>query len=279
MRPGDFTDYYEILGLASNASLDDVREAWRRAARLYHPDLNPRKTSFRFRRAKEAYDVLVDPARRRDYDRLYRLRKGVFTRSPSRRSSGSVVGTPPGGRTPPSPSSRPSGRTGPGSTRPAGASPSRPRPASDATRAAGPSTPSAGPSTPSSTRRPGAGNSPPNTSTPPTSGSTSAPDSSTRPPHTPGDGSAPGKARPVTGSRASAGSAGVRTRTSFRPATMFREAKGSTLIDQIKDAITQGGASRVAIRHNGKVIWETHVTSSLLDDITHWLVGPLSGLI
>lgn len=60
---------------------------------------------------------------------------------------------------------------------------------------------------------------------------------------------------------------------------MFREAKGSTLIDQIKDAITQGGASRVAIRHNGKVLWETHVTSSLLDDITHWLIGPITGLL
>ena len=71
----------------------------------------------------------------------------------------------------------------------------------------------------------------------------------------------------------------MRSRTSFRPATIFKDVKGASLIDQLKDAITQGGASRVAIYHNNSVVWETHVTSALLDDVARWLIGPLTALI
>ena len=75
------------------------------------------------------------------------------------------------------------------------------------------------------------------------------------------------------------GSAHVRSRTSFRPATIFHEVKGHSLLDQLKDALTQGGASRVTVRHNGTVVWELHLTSAILDDITKWVIGPISGLL
>ncbi|MCA1597334.1 MAG: J domain-containing protein [Chloroflexi bacterium] len=121
MRPSDFVDYYEILGIQVSASPDDVQEAWRRCARLYHPDLNPRKTSFRFQRAKEAYEVLKNPVRRRQYDREYRLRSAILSRAAGpRRRTGGFMGTPPGARTPPGP------RPTPGTASGAGAGPRNP---------------------------------------------------------------------------------------------------------------------------------------------------------
>jgi tetratricopeptide (TPR) repeat protein len=51
------------------------------------------------------------------------------------------------------------------------------------------------------------------------------------------------------------------------------------MIDDLKDAVTAGGASRITIKHNGNVVWETHVTSALLDDLARWLVGPLQALL
>ena len=63
-------DYYAVLGIARNASPDDVRAAYRRAARASHPDLNPGDQTAleRFKQVQLAYDVLIDPARRAEYD-------------------------------------------------------------------------------------------------------------------------------------------------------------------------------------------------------------------
>ena len=64
-------DFYLVLGLSRDASLTDVRRAYRRLARKYHPDLNPgdRVAADHFRRLSEAYETLSDPDRRGRYDR------------------------------------------------------------------------------------------------------------------------------------------------------------------------------------------------------------------
>lgn len=64
-------DYYEILGLAREASSEEIKKSFRRIARETHPDTNPGdpQAENRFREAAEAYEVLSDPDRRRRYDR------------------------------------------------------------------------------------------------------------------------------------------------------------------------------------------------------------------
>lgn len=62
-------EYYRILGVDKYASTEEIKRAYRRLARQYHPDLNPgRNTSTHFIRIKNAYDVLNDPVKRQGYD-------------------------------------------------------------------------------------------------------------------------------------------------------------------------------------------------------------------
>jgi molecular chaperone DnaJ len=63
-------DLYAVLGLARGASIADIKRAYRRLARRYHPDINPgdRAAEALFHRITEAYETLVDPARREQYD-------------------------------------------------------------------------------------------------------------------------------------------------------------------------------------------------------------------
>ncbi len=61
------TDYYEVLGVARDASQDDIKRAYRRLAREHHPDVNP-ATEDRFKQIAAAYEVLCDPDKRRRYD-------------------------------------------------------------------------------------------------------------------------------------------------------------------------------------------------------------------
>ena len=65
-------DYYETLGVPRSASEDDIRKAYRRLARKYHPDLNPgdKAAEDRFKNLQEAYDVLNDDKKRRIYDQF-----------------------------------------------------------------------------------------------------------------------------------------------------------------------------------------------------------------
>ena len=64
-------DPYETLGISPTAAADDIKTAYRKAARLYHPDKNPDPSAAaRFRDIQAAYELLADPARRRDYDLL-----------------------------------------------------------------------------------------------------------------------------------------------------------------------------------------------------------------
>src|SRR5437867_9440865 len=65
-------DYYEILGVKKSASVDDIRKAFRKLARKYHPDVNPgdKKAEEKFKQMSEANDVLSDPKKRKIYDQL-----------------------------------------------------------------------------------------------------------------------------------------------------------------------------------------------------------------
>jgi curved DNA-binding protein len=66
-----FQDYYQIMGLARDASQDDIKRAYRKLARKYHPDVSKEPNAeARFKELGEAYEVLKDPEKRAAYDRL-----------------------------------------------------------------------------------------------------------------------------------------------------------------------------------------------------------------
>lgn len=65
-----FIDYYKILGVDRNIPQDKVREAYRKRAKQFHPDLHPNdpKAKAKFQALNEAYDVISDPEKRKKYD-------------------------------------------------------------------------------------------------------------------------------------------------------------------------------------------------------------------
>jgi DnaJ-class molecular chaperone len=65
-------DYYSILGVARNASEREIKQAYRRLARQYHPDVNPgdKSAEARFKEINEAYEVLSDKEKRQKYDQF-----------------------------------------------------------------------------------------------------------------------------------------------------------------------------------------------------------------
>ena len=67
----EFKDYYKIMGLSENASQDDIKKAYRKLARKYHPDVSKESNAEeKFKEVGEAYEVLKDPQKRAEYDQL-----------------------------------------------------------------------------------------------------------------------------------------------------------------------------------------------------------------
>lgn len=68
----EYRDYYKVLGVNKTATEKEIKQAFRKLARQYHPDMNPgdSKAEERFKEINEAYEVLSDPEKRKKYDRL-----------------------------------------------------------------------------------------------------------------------------------------------------------------------------------------------------------------
>ena len=68
----DKRDYYEVLGVSKGASDDEIKKAFRKTAKKYHPDMHPddKECEEKFKECQEAYAVLSDPEKRRQYDQF-----------------------------------------------------------------------------------------------------------------------------------------------------------------------------------------------------------------
>ncbi len=79
------SDYYDILGVGKTATADEIKRAYRRLAKKFHPDRNPGDASAerKFKEVQSAYDVLRDPAKRAQYDRFGPAAAGDWHTDPS----------------------------------------------------------------------------------------------------------------------------------------------------------------------------------------------------
>ena len=76
-------DFYAVLGVAKTSTADDIKKAYRKLARQYHPDANAgdEKAEEKFKEISEAYDVLSNDEKRREYDEM-RQYGGAFSGAP-----------------------------------------------------------------------------------------------------------------------------------------------------------------------------------------------------
>jgi curved DNA-binding protein len=90
MAATDFKDYYAVLGVSRTAETDDIKKAFRKLARKYHPDVNPgdKAAEAKFKEVSEAYEVLSDPDKRQKYDQF-----GQYWQQASR-TGGGYAGAP-----------------------------------------------------------------------------------------------------------------------------------------------------------------------------------------
>ena len=72
MAATDFKDYYAILGVSKTATPEEIKQAFRKLARKFHPDVNPgnKQAEAKFKEINEAYEVLSDPDKRKKYDQF-----------------------------------------------------------------------------------------------------------------------------------------------------------------------------------------------------------------
>ena len=70
--PEEKRDYYEVLGISKGASEDEIKKAYRKTAKKYHPDLHPDDpvAEAKFKECNEAYEVLGDPQKKARYDQF-----------------------------------------------------------------------------------------------------------------------------------------------------------------------------------------------------------------
>ena len=68
----EYKDYYKTLGVEKNANADEIKKAYRKLAKRYHPDKNPgdKSSEEKFKEITEANEVLSDPEKRKKYDTL-----------------------------------------------------------------------------------------------------------------------------------------------------------------------------------------------------------------
>src|SRR3954447_4145010 len=91
-------DYYEILGVKRDAKPEEIKKAYRRLARKYHPDVNPgdKASEERFKLTTEAHDVLSDPKKRKVYDRFGEYSENLADAHARGAGAGTGRGAPPG---------------------------------------------------------------------------------------------------------------------------------------------------------------------------------------
>jgi molecular chaperone DnaJ len=84
-------DLYQLLGLPREASAEDIRRAHRKLVREYHPDANPEdpRAEERFKEIQQAYEVLSDDDKRREYDKTLHTSSSEVSGSPDPRGGGS----------------------------------------------------------------------------------------------------------------------------------------------------------------------------------------------
>src|SRR5947207_3018001 len=87
-------DYYETLGVPRKADTEEIRKAYRKLARKYHPDLNPgdKSSEERFKNVQEAYDVLSDAKKRPMYDQFGFYSENGYTGAGAPGSQGNAGG-------------------------------------------------------------------------------------------------------------------------------------------------------------------------------------------
>ena len=92
-------DYYELLGVKKNASAEDIRKAFRKLARKYHPDVNPgdKAAEEKFKAISEANDVLSDPKKRKIYDQVGFYSDNIDPAAAEAYARGGATGGFPGG--------------------------------------------------------------------------------------------------------------------------------------------------------------------------------------